>query len=421
MKKNNMKKVIVIGGGIIGLSIAEKLNHEGMQVTIIEKEKIAAGASYGNAAGFAFSEIMPLASPATIKKSIGWFLDPEGPFAVVPKDLPKTLGWLIRFALSARSSMYKNSTETLSNMMNFEKQTLKRFHHRTGLDSMVTNKGALYLYEKESQFEADLLNWKFREQHGIEFETYKGDALHEFQSDLSANVIAGIYVPSYPMVTNPNDYCQAIHQLNQNNGVEVLYEAVESIQHGNKPSVILKNGLEINADKIILASGPWSATLTEKLGDKVSLVGERGYNTTFPKSALPNLERTLFFPAHGFVMTPLADGIRVGGASEIASLDRASNFKRSKNMLTKALRFIPNLRTEDGKEWMGMRPTMPDTLPVISRSKHSDDIIYAFGHGHLGLTLASSTAQLVSDIINGNKPEIDIRALRVDRFSLFKQ
>ncbi len=414
-----MKKVIVIGGGIIGVSIAEKLKHEGLDVTLIEKKKIAAGASFGNAAGFAFSEIMPLASPGTIKKSIAWFLDPEGPFAVVPKDLPKTFGWLIRFALSARNSLYKNSTVTLSNMMKYEKQTLQAFHKRTGLDSMVTDKGALYLYEKESQFTADVKNWEFRKQHGIAYETFKGDALHEFQADLSENVIAGIFVPSYPMVSNPNDYCHAIHELNQKNGVEILYEAVASVNKGEKPTVTLENGQELNADKIIIASGPWSATLTKKLGDKVSLVGERGYNTTLPKSALPNLQRTLFFPAHGFVMTPLKDGIRVGGASEIASLTRASNFKRSKNMLNKALRFIPSLQTNDGKEWMGMRPTMPDTLPVISKSTQSDDIIYAFGHGHLGLTLASSTAQLVSDLVHDKEPQIDIKALRVDRFGLF--
>ena len=130
-----MKKIIVIGGGIIGLSIAEKLNHEGLKVTIIEKEKIAAGASYGNAAGFAYSEIMPLASPATIKKSIGWFLDPEGPFAVVPKDLPKTFAWLIRFALSARRSKFESSTKMAcrfndirkTNHSEFSKKNWSRF------------------------------------------------------------------------------------------------------------------------------------------------------------------------------------------------------------------------------------------------------------------------------------------------------
>ena len=192
-----------------------------------------------------------------------------------------------------------------------------------------------------------------------------------------------------------------------------------SIRHSEKPSVILNNGQEITADKVIVASGPWSAALSKQLGDKVSMVGERGYNTTFPKSALPHLERTLFFPAHGFVMTPMANGIRVGGASEIASLTRESNFKRSKNMLKKALKFVPHLQTDNGKEWMGMRPTMPDTLPVISKSTKSNDIIYAFGHGHLGLTLASSTAQLVSNLVHDKQPEIDISALRVNRFGLF--
>jgi len=417
MSGKSQKSVLVIGGGIIGVSIAEKLNHEGFEVTIIEKEKIAAGASFGNAAGFAFSEIMPLASPGTIKKSIRWFLDPVGPFAVVPRDLPKTLGWLIRFALSARNSVYQCSTETLSHLMNFEKQTLTEFHQRTGLDSMLTDHGALYLYEKESQYQADLSSWNYRKQHGVEFETYKGAELHAFQDNLSEDVVAGVFVKSYPMVSNPNDYCHAIHQLNEENGVNIVYAEVASINHDtSKPTVVLKDGEQLHADKVVIASGAWSAKLAAQLGDKVSLVGERGYNTTFPKSAFPSLKRAVFFSAHGFVMVPLADGVRVGGASEIASLERKSNFKRAKNMLIKAKKFVPELKTENGKEWMGMRPTMPDTLPVISRAKDSSNVIYAFGHGHLGLTLASSTAQLVSDLVNNRETSIDITNLRADRF-----
>ena len=411
------KSVVVVGGGIIGLCIAEKLSHEGLEVTLVEKEKVAAGASYGNAAGFAFSEIMPLASPSTIKKSIGWFLDPMGPFAVVPQDLPRTFGWLLRFVLAARRSVFKRSTKALSDLMRLEKETLKEFHDRTGLDSMVKDNGALYLYEKHSQYQADLKNWQFRGKHGIEFECYEGPDVHNFQSGLSEKVVAGIFVPNYPTVSNPNDYCQAIHKINIDSGVTVLYQEVASIsKERNGAKVHLKGGKILRANKVVVAGGPWSAKLASNLGDKVSLVGERGYNTTLPKSALPDLKRTLFFSAHGFVMAPLVDGVRVGGASEIATLERAPRYKRSKNMLAKARSLMPELKIDKGEEWMGRRPTMPDTLPVISLSAQCPHVVYAFGHGHLGLTLSSSTAQLVSDLIHERKPSIDLTSLRVDRF-----
>ncbi|MGI9305485.1 MAG: NAD(P)/FAD-dependent oxidoreductase [Gammaproteobacteria bacterium] len=409
--------VVVIGGGVIGLSVAEQLSHEGLAVTLLEKDRIAAGASYGNAAGFAFSEIMPMASPETIRKSIKWFLDPLGPFAVVPRDLPLTLGWLLRFCFAARNAQFDRSIEVQAALMRLGESTLAQTLSRTGLGSMVRSNGALYLYESEAQYRADLKNWHSRERHGIQFECYEGGTLHEFQPGLSRSIAAGIFTPAFQSVSNPYDYCRALHNHVESNGVITRYDqAISVLPNGNGCVVTLENDESIHADKVVVAAGPWSAELSSKLGDTVPVVGERGYNTTLPKTSLRNLDRTLFFTAHGFVLTPLADGIRVGGASEIAKLDRAPNFKRSKAMLAKAKSLIPDLQTEGGEEWMGIRPTIPDTLPVISRATKSSNVIYAFGHGHLGLTQSTATAQLVSDLCSGRKPSVDLTALRVNRF-----
>lgn len=417
MDKQPQKHVIVIGGGIIGLSVTEQLLHEGHAVTMIEKDKVAAGASYGNAAGFAFSEILPLASVSTMRKSVSWFFDPLGSFSVVLKDLPSTVGWLVRFALSARQSVYKRSVETLAELMKLEKKTLAVMHERTGLDSMVEQKGAIFLYENQKQYQNDLKGWQLRGEHGVPYECFEGDALHEFQGGLSESVIAGIYAPDYLMVSNPYDYCEALHLRNASNGAISRYDEVTAIEpDASGVAVQLQNGGSVHADKLVVAAGPWSASLAAGLGDKVAMVGERGYNTTLPKSAFPDLDRTLFFAEQGFVMSPLADGVRVGGASEIASLEREPAFKRSVNMLHKAKQMVPVLKTDKGEQWMGRRPTIPDTLPVIGQSPQSADVIYAFGHGHLGLTLATSTAQLVSDLMHEREPGMDIQALRVGRF-----
>jgi len=411
------KEVIVIGGGIIGVCIAEKLRTEGHSVTVIEQQKIAAGASYGNAAGFAFSEILPLASAGTIRKSIGWFFDPTGPFSVVIQDLPKTFKWLVHFLFSSRQATFQRSTKTLSALMKYERQTLQKMHDRTGLDSMMHNYGALYLYESEKNYQTDLKNWQLREKNNISYQSFEGQALHDFQPGLKPTIKAAVFVADYPTVSNPNDYCQAIHKQNEENGVKTLYQQVVDISaNASSAEVSLKDGGVLKADKVVVATGAWSAKLAQKMGDNVPLVGERGYNTTLPDTALPSLERTLFFSEHGFVMTPLDGQVRVGGASEIATLERPPEYKRSKSMLMKAKSFLPNLDTNGGSEWMGCRPTLPDTLPVIGASKQSNNVLYAFGHGHLGLTLSSSTAQMISDLVAERECEIDINPLRVDRF-----
>jgi D-amino-acid dehydrogenase len=410
-------EIIIIGGGIIGLCTAEKLVSEGHTVTLIEKDNIAAGASYGNAAGFAFSEIMPMASFSTIRRAVGWFIDPNGPFAVVPADLPHTFSWLMRFACAARPSVFKRSLNAQSQLMNLGQSTLPALLERTQLRHMVKTTGALHLYDTRAQFKAAEADWNLRAEYGVEFQSYTGRALHDFRPGLTEHIYAGIFTPDYQCVADPNDFCLAIHAYLSRQGVSTIYDRVTALNtRGASVEVTLKNNQPLHADKVILAAGPWSGELSKSLGDPVPLIGERGYNTTLPKAALPTLRYPIFFATHGFVIVPLSEGIRVGGASEIARLERAPNYQRSAVMLQKARKFIPELQVTAGKQWMGIRPTTPDTLPVIGPATRQQNILYAFGHGHLGLTQATATAQLIDDFLNQRTDSMLHSALRASRF-----
>ena len=409
--------VAVVGGGVIGLCVAERLAREGLAVTLVERQAIAAGASAGNAAGFAFSEVMPMASAATLRSAIRWFFDPTGPFSVVLRDLPQTAGWLLRFALAARRQRFERSLATLAALMRLEQDCLPELLARTGLESLVRETGALYLYQSERALERDRAGWELRRAHGTECVELDAAALHDLQPGLSPRVEAAVHAPRFRMVTDPGAYCRALHDALTRDGVETRLARVERLQ-ASADAVILHGpeGILGRAARVVLAAGPWSAPLAAALGDSVPLIGERGYNTTFPRAAFPSLERLMFFAADGFVISPLADGIRVGGASEIASLERAPNFDRARAMVRRARQLVTALEPCNGREWMGIRPTTPDTLPVIGRSSASRRIVYAFGHGHLGLTLASSSARLAADLVLERKTEIDIDALAAGRF-----
>ncbi len=164
-----------------------------------------------------------------------------------------------------------------------------------------------------------------------------------------------------------------------------------------------------------VAAGAWSHELARTLGERIPLETERGYNTTLPPGAF-GLERQLTFPSHGFVVTPIAGGVRVGGAVELAGLHAPLNFARSDTLPAKAKRFLPALRTSGGTRWMGMRPSLPDSLPAIGRARGDARVLYAFGHGHLGLTQSAATAELVADLVEGRPPALDLRPFDPGRF-----
>ena len=182
-------------------------------------------------------------------------------------------------------------------------------------------------------------------------------------------------------------------------------------------SVYLKSGKTISAKKVVIATGAWSRHFAAALGDKIPLETERGYNTTLPAQAF-ELKRQIIFRRHGFVATPLVGGIRIGGAVEFGGLELPPNFKRSSAMLTKACQLLPNLKSEGGQYWMGYRPSLPDSLPVIGPSRALPCVVYAFGHGHLGLTQSAATGRLVRDFLLSRPSPISLVPFRATRFGL---
>ena len=181
-------------------------------------------------------------------------------------------------------------------------------------------------------------------------------------------------------------------------------------------SVLLDtSGGTVTAGQVVIAAGAWSHRMTRTQGDRVPLETERGYNTTLPGGAF-DLRMQLTFGGHGFVVTKLGEGVRVGGAVELGGLKLRPNFKRADVLLKKAKRFLPGLRTENGTQWMGFRPSMPDSLPVIGASSKSKRVLYAFGHGHLGLTQSAGTAELIADLATDGRPALSLDPFSPGRF-----
>ncbi|WP_103035796.1 NAD(P)/FAD-dependent oxidoreductase [Castellaniella caeni] len=409
--------IAVIGGGIIGVSCALALSDLGQSVILIEPQDFACGASKGNAGALAFAEILPLASPRIIRKATRWLFDPLGPLSLPPAYLPRIAPWLLHLWRASWKGHYQANIQAQVALMGLARTEMQALLEQHGLTGHLRAQGVLEVYEGEARYQASLDTARQRALHGIDSQLLQGAELAAAQPGLAPRFTHGVYIADWRNVADPQALGQAIGQQALAHGVRHLRQTVRWLRP-TTPGVqlILDDGAQLQARQVVLAAGARSHVLAAQLGDRIPLETERGYNTTLPADAL-DLRQQITFSDHGFVISPLTCGIRVGGAVELAGLNRAPDYRRAQVMLDKAKVFMPGLRTTGGTQWMGFRPSLPDSLPIIGRSAHHPDVLYAFGHGHLGLTQSAATARLIRDLVGNQPPAIDLRPYRAQRFS----
>ncbi|WP_026620513.1 D-amino-acid dehydrogenase (plasmid) [Ensifer sp. WSM1721] len=408
--------VIVIGAGVIGLSAAIAAQARGLSVTVLDREGPAAGASAGNAGAFAFTDILPLASPGILKKAPKWLADPLGPLTVPPAYALKIAPWMFRFWRACSPTRVAHSTTAQTALMDLSKAELEPFLERTGTRPMLRKEGNLQVYEGEGEFKASLAGWKAREEQGIAFHHLDAAGIAEIQPGVAARFTHGTFTPGWYSIADPKLYTLAVaDHFRLKGGVIERAEvtALKTVEGGVE--VMAADGSVRRAAQVVLSAGAFSHRIARSIGESIPLETERGYNTTLPSDAF-DLRTQVTFGGHGFVVTRLSTGIRVGGAVELGGLELPPNFRRSEAMLKKAQAFLPGLKPDCGVQWMGFRPSLPDSLPAIGRAGSTSRVIYAFGHGHLGLTQSAGTARIVADLLTGRTPAIDIASFSPQRF-----
>lgn len=408
--------ILIVGAGIVGICAAIRLASDGRKVTVIDRTGICEETSSGNAAAFAFSDVLPLAQKGMMRNLPKWLADPLGPLSIPPSYVPRLAPWLYRFWRAGRASVYEPALAAQAGLMKLAEAEWMALMDESGTRAMLREDGSLELYESEAEFTAALPGWAARRRYGIEFRHVEGEELAALQPGLSAQFVKGTFVPGWKTVADPKLLGQALWAHAERLGAQFRRGAVTGIEAGSSGArITLGDGGTLAASRLVIAAGAWSHRLAHQLGERIPLETERGYNTTLPVDAF-DVRRQLIFSGHGFVITPLETGLRVGGAVELAGLDAPPNYARSKAMLEKAKRFLPGLRADGGREWMGYRPSLPDSLPVIGPASRSRSVCYAFGHGHLGLTQAAATARLIADLVSGKPSAIDLSPFSPKRF-----
>jgi len=408
--------IVIVGAGIVGLASAYKLVEAGRSVLLVDRKGVAEETSRGNAGAFAFSDIMPLATKDVLRKLPRWLGDPLGPLTVRPEYLAQITPWMLRFWRAGWPDRIAAGIKAQAGLMRIARQEMDTLVQSAGLASMVRSDGVIEYYESEAELRAAQAEIDAKTREGIDVRIVRGAEMRDLQPGIDPRFVAATFIPKWQTVSDPFDFALAIGKAAIDRGVTFRKAEVKALRPlGQGVTVEFTDGTTLAAAKVVVASGAWSRALAAPLGDLIPLDTERGYNTTLPPGAF-DLKRQLVFPGHGFVVTPLSTGVRIGGAVEFGGLELPPNFKRSEAMLKKAAVFMPGLRTEGGRQWMGFRPSLPDSLPAIGRSRPSPHILYAFGHGHLGLTQSAGTGKLIAELVTGTTPSLDLTPFSPQRF-----
>jgi D-amino-acid dehydrogenase len=410
-------KVAIIGAGIIGVAIAHALADAGHTITLVDPGGPAAGASRGNAGMIAHVDILPLASPKVWAHLPRWLADPLGPLAIRPAYLPHLAPWLLRFLAASRPSRIEHGTRALIALNGMALPAWERRLRALGLEAaFLRRRGFLSVWANARDFARAAPLLARQRSVGIPVDTLDAAAARRRQPALGPRVAGGAWYETGVNVADPRLLTLALAEAAEARQVRLVRRrAIAVAPAAAAVDVVLDGGERLAADRVVVAAGAWSRPLAASLGDRVPLDTERGYNVTFPSGRL-GLTGPVVFEGEGFVATPLDTGDRVGGAVEFAGLQARPDFRRVDAILTRLASWLPDLDPRGGERWMGFRPSLPDSLPVIGPAPRDPRVLYAFGHAHHGLTEAAATAELIASLVAGEQPMIDVAAFRVGRF-----
>jgi D-amino-acid dehydrogenase len=417
---NSAKNIAVIGAGIIGINCALELQSLGFQVTLIDKTGIGEGCSKANAGHFATEQVFPLAELSLLWQFPKLLLDPLGPVSLSASYLPKALPWLGQFMMNMLTSKRNKNSAALKTLNKNAIAYYQPLLKEAQAESLLTLKGSLLVFEKSSK-KTIKRQFNHYKNAGVAVLLLDRKQTLLLEPNLSERVQASLYFTDVGHSADPLAICTQLAKLAFKKGCLFQQNEVLHISHSTQ-GVSLTTTKEMQIfDQIVIASGAWSKQLLKPLGYHLPIEAERGYSLDLPPVEKQyQLSRPVASAERKFIMTPMKHGLRIAGTVEYAGLKQSANMKRA-NMLFKnaqqVLTVTPLFNTGDEKKWMGHRPSLPDSLPVIGQAPQHKNIFLALGHQHLGLTQGAITGKLIGQLVTKQTTDINISPFCLSRFN----
>ena len=414
------KKVAVIGAGMVGMATASYLQRDGHDVVVIDPQPPGQGASFGNAGCFNPSSVVPVATPDTWKHIPKYLYDPLGPLRIRWSYLPTLAPWLIRLVRAGAPDRIEAQARALKTILGPCLEALLPLARNAGAEGLVARNGILIAYRSQASWDEDAHAWDIRRRNGTHWEELDADELRQFDPNLSRDFTRGKLVPGNGHCLDPGGLVAALADAVQRDGGTLLpRRAIGFRLDGDRLRAVQTLEGEVVADAAVIAAGAHSKPLAAQLGDTVPLETERGYHAMLRAPEV--MPRVPTSDAEGkFVATPMAEGLRFAGTVELAGLQAEPDWRRARILLRQASKLFPALAQNYPEDrytvWMGHRPSLPDSLPVLGRSSRSRDVFYAFGHGHVGMTGGPYTGRVIADLVGERPSPIDLTPFRPKRF-----
>ncbi|MBV9564143.1 MAG: FAD-dependent oxidoreductase [Bradyrhizobium sp.] len=407
--------VAIVGAGIIGLAIAFRLAADGREVVVIDPNEPGSGASYGNAGTLAPYACAPVGNPDVLRNLPNLLFNPDSPLAVRLAGLPALIPWLSRFLWQSTPARARCNAHALADLLKDAMPTWRELAEQARLSDLLRYEGCLYLYRGKMPREGDEWGARLRNELGVRHERLTSEEVARLEPALPP-AAGGIFFPDAAHAVDPAALTSRLAAAATARGASFQRAYVDRLepQDGGRIRLLCRDHM-IEAHTVVLAAGAWSRSLAEQGGDDIPLDTERGYHIEFAMDACP-IKRPVSPVDLGFYVTPMASRLRVAGTVELGGLSAPLNPKQIALLERGVRKLLPDLGPVQS-HWLGFRPSLPDSLPVIGPSRRYPNLIHAFGHGHLGMTLAGATSRIVASLVERRNDAPNLDAFRPDRFA----
>lgn len=413
------KHIVVIGGGVIGLSVAAECARRGHRVTVIDRDPLKRGSSLGNAGMVVPSHFVPLAAPGMVAMGLKWMANPESPFYIKPRLSWELFSWAMRFWRAGTAEHVKRCAPILRDLHLASREAYARLAD-AGEPLGLQKNGLLMLCKTHKALEEEADTSVTAQRLGIAATVLDAKQLALLEPNVTMDVHGAVHYPS-DCHLDPQRYVQSREDFLRRSKCQLMYqeETTDWVTQGDRIVAVRTANNEIEGDEFVLAGGTWSSQLARMIGVCLPMQAGKGYSVTNPAPIeLPRI-CSIFVEAR-VAVTPIGDQLRFGGTMEISGIHDRINQRRVLGILKSIPQYYPKFKVEDFEgitPWQGMRPCSPDGLPYLGRTKFKRNLIVATGHAMMGLSLAPVTGEIVGSLVDSEQPTIDISLMSPDRYA----
>ncbi len=417
MDQQPVGQITVLGAGVVGLCCAVSLQNEGFDVTLIDRDEPGRGTSYGNAGLIHVDGVVPIATPGILRRAPGMLLNPNGPLVIRWRYLHRIAPWLWQFIRAARPGRVETISSALASLLFQASESWSTLIQQAEAGNLWRQSGELHVYRSRSAWDGARSARELRRRRGSSLQELTVEEIRQLEPALSRNLHAGVFTPDGCSITSPYDLSRKLTDLFRRNGGDFIKANVTEIRPeapGSAVTLHTEND-RLRAERLVISAGAFSRPFADAVGARIPLDTERGYHLSLPDPGI-ELRRPVIIGDHFFAASPMTGGIRLAGTAEFAGLALPPYWRRSDILGELARPFFPGLNLSGSQRWIGYRPALPDSLPVIGPAEDHPNVYFAFGHGHLGLTMAAVTGKLIAELATGNKPAVDLAPFGPNRF-----